>query len=1013
MEKLFGIPMGGLALGLAAIVIGIAVLTALLALRNRVMFKLGVRNVPRRPAQTFLIILGLMLATLIISAALGTGDTVTHSIRSLVIESLGPTDQMVHGQGKDGVLFGPSTGPRYFSAQQAAELQERLAGDNDIDGITPAILERAPLKSLRSGQHEPSARLLAVSPKTGDAFSLFHVRGGGSIQADQVPDGSAYVNARAARKLDIVAGDTLEMTLRGQPVPVTVQGVVEDLGTLFDTGEGRSAEPVVITSLPFAQRALGRSGEINLILVSNRGGHIAGAELTDKVTPKVEQALEGSGLTVRKSKQEALEFSDQIGTVFTSVFVIFGLFSIAAGILLIFMIFVMLAAERKTEMGMARAVGAQRRHLVQMFLFEGGLYNLIAAAVGATLGVIASYGMVRIMAAALAATSEDLFDFQFSFRLRSLIVAYTLGILITLVTVAFSAWRVSKLNIVRAIRDLPEPRLAAKGRLLLWGLLATGLGILLTFAGRGSVELAPFMLGVSLVIVGVSVLMRRFGVPERGAYTFAGLALLVWWLVPLDLTEPLFGETPGQGMEMFVLSGLMVVLGAVWTVIYNSDVVLTAVMRLFGGIRSLAPVLKTAVSYPMTNRFRTGMTLAMFSLIVFTLVVMMAITEGSKRATADVDRTTGGLHLVGSVSYQNPLADLEGAVRNAPGISPGQVERVVSLSTFAIGVRQQAPEGEAPREFGVYPLRGLDNSFLDFGAFKLRLLAEGYETPAQVWQAVKQNPDLAVLDPLVVPTKNRYNFGFVPSDFRVTGFYMEDESFKPVGLEVRNPLTNEVTTLTVIGVLDPTTTFFTEEYVNIGLFTSKATMDRVTGVPIPLTTFFVRLAPGADAKAAAAALEAAYPANGLEATSVQEELDDNNRASTMFNYLITGFTALGLVVGIAALGVITARSVVERRQQIGMLRAIGFQRGMVQTSFLLEASFVSLLGIAIGVVLGVIMAWNISLYVSEQFEGFVFAVPWLQLVVVIIIAYLASLLTTLASARRAASIYPADALRYE
>ena len=39
---------------------------------------------------------------------------------------------------------------------------------------------------------------------------------------------------------------------------------------------------------------------------------------------------------------------------------------------------------------------------------------------------------------------------------------------------------------------------------------------------------------------------------------------------------------------------------------------------------------------------------------------------------------------------------------------------------------------------------------------------------------------------------------------------------------------------------------------------------------------------------------------------------------------------LGLIVGVAALGVITARAVVERRQQIGVLRAIGFRRRMVQ-----------------------------------------------------------------------------------
>ena len=54
------------------------------------------------------------------------------------------------------------------------------------------------------------------------------------------------------------------------------------------------------------------------------------------------------------------------------------LFSIMVGVLLIFLIFVMLAAARRSEMGMARAVGAKRSHLIQMFVFEGTAYALDA-----------------------------------------------------------------------------------------------------------------------------------------------------------------------------------------------------------------------------------------------------------------------------------------------------------------------------------------------------------------------------------------------------------------------------------------------------------------------------------------------------------------------------------------------------------------------------------------------------------------------------------------------------------
>jgi putative ABC transport system permease protein len=130
---------------------------------------------------------------------------------------------------------------------------------------------------------------------------------------------------------------------------------------------------------------------------------------------------------------------------------------------------------------------------------------------------------------------------------------------------------------------------------------------------------------------------------------------------------------------------------------------------------------------------------------------------------------------------------------------------------------------------------------------------------------------------------------------------------------------------------------------------------------------------------------------------------------------VLGFMGLGLIVGIAALGVISARSVVERRQQIGVLRAIGFQRRMVQASFLIESSFISLVAIIVGTALGLICANNVIADASTQptWGHISFAVPWLELAVVFTAVYAAALLTTYGPSRRAAGTYPAEALRYQ
>jgi putative ABC transport system permease protein len=132
-----------------------------------------------------------------------------------------------------------------------------------------------------------------------------------------------------------------------------------------------------------------------------------------------------------------------------------------------------------------------------------------------------------------------------------------------------------------------------------------------------------------------------------------------------------------------------------------------------------------------------------------------------------------------------------------------------------------------------------------------------------------------------------------------------------------------------------------------------------------------------------------------------------------FLYLMQAFMGLGLVVGVAAVGVIAFRTVVERRQQIGMLRAIGFKRSMVALSFLMESSFVTLLGILSGTGLGLLLSYFLVTGGDLGGKTDHFYIPWLQVLFISLFAYGASLLMTFIPARQAASIPIAEALRYE
>jgi putative ABC transport system permease protein len=131
--------------------------------------------------------------------------------------------------------------------------------------------------------------------------------------------------------------------------------------------------------------------------------------------------------------------------------------------------------------------------------------------------------------------------------------------------------------------------------------------------------------------------------------------------------------------------------------------------------------------------------------------------------------------------------------------------------------------------------------------------------------------------------------------------------------------------------------------------------------------------------------------------------------------MFQAFMALGLIVGIAGLGVIAMRSVVERRQQIGMLRAIGYQRGMITATFLLESAFIAVMGILAGIAGGTIIGRNLmtSDSVTGGGERTAFTVPWNEIGAMALIALVFSLLMTWWPSRGASRVPVAEALRYE
>lgn len=1089
MDALFGLSMQTIMTVLLGIFAVALASVGYVALTNRTMFKMGLRNLPRRGLQTGLVIVGLMLATLIITAAFTTGDTIDHSITKRSYDQWQRTDLNIALRGSESE---DAIGPEVRVPEAAVDqLQQQFATDPDIELFVPALYGKAAARDYRSGLSEPSLNLVGLDPEKQNQVGGLTLVGGGKFDLTTLGERDVLLSERAAEDLDAKKGDTLSLFIEGQKVDATVVAIVKDeqaSGVLGDFDDTTRAGGLAMR-LDTVQQRMGYDGQINYISVSLKGNvHSTATDAAESAAARVEAYVntrDGRDLLNVGSQQVAVEATklddvkqaEEFGNIFTTFFLAMGLFSIAAGVMLIFMIFVMLAAERKPEMGMARAVGAQRSSLVQSFMSEGMSYNLVAGAIGAALGIAVAIGLI---VGYLRYSLGDDFDFvDANVTLRSVIVSYCLGVVLTFITVVISSMKVSSVNIVAAIRGTPEDETPGEKRRISWrwliasvpfmivpplglyfllrkalnvpwawilGSLGVALGAFcIMLANSGGSEFL-FSFGVSVIPLSLAGIAAYHKAPGRLTWTIIGVLLAAFWLAPFNVGEEVLGRKLNGDIEMFFLSGVMVVVSFTLIIVFNARLLsqffmgtdatryrvsigtalgaasaaaagialgdsadgmgqlfflaagLLAIVAAFAFASAkfprLAPALKMGVAYPLSNRFRTGMTLAMFSLIVFSVVTFSAVNANFS-ALLTGDDGDGGFQVV--ATQNTPIVgDLKTALQD---LGSPAADDVTAIGRTTVLNGQQLVRHGGEGEWQEYPVLAADSGFLATGTL-LNARAAGYESDDAVLAAVLSDPSLAILDTTVLDGFNSYDYS-VDVD-------VENDEFEPFTMEVRNAATGKVQELTVVGFWASRLTdrFVSGVYVNAEAYTG------LFGTPV-FTRFWVRIADDASALETSRSIESALSADGIQADSVRQLIDDASSQDRAFTRMFQAFMALGLFVGIAALGVIAFRSVVERRQQIGMLRAIGYQTETVAATFVLESSFIALMGILSGVVGGVIVSRNLFTVGQFATDDITFSMPWSEVVIFVGIAAIVSLVMTWLPSRSAAQVPVAEALRYE
>jgi putative ABC transport system permease protein len=341
----------------------------------------------------------------------------------------------------------------------------------------------------------------------------------------------ASLDKAAAEASGVELGEEIKLIGQGSARSFEVVGFTRLGGASFG---GASIAQV---TLPVAQRLTHKVGRFDQISVAAAGG-VSAATLKARIAREMPP-----GVRVETAKESADRGSEEIreNLSFLQIFLlVFAFIAILVGSFLIFNTFSITVAQRVSEFGMLRTLGASRRQILTDVVAEA----LVIGVVGAAIGIGGGFLIAMLLNSLLEAFEIDLPTTGLVMETRTVVVSLLIGIFVTLlssIVPALRSTRVPPIAALRAASGAPSRRRRLVGMVASIGLGAAGLGaILLGLFGSAASGTAAGLIGGGAVamVFAVSLFSPRLVPP---------LATIAGW--PLERARRLLGRLSRENAQ--------------------------------------------------------------------------------------------------------------------------------------------------------------------------------------------------------------------------------------------------------------------------------------------------------------------------------------------------------------------------------------------------------------------------------------------------------------------------------